>query len=378
MYHMRKRLGIVFLIIAALISGCGSVPQKTATETATDRMDPNAEGVALNAGGAVPSDEEATLNAGGAAPHGEGAASNAEETASNEEGTSAKSTFKDVTGTEISVDLPVEKVACLTEICVDALVELGLKPAAVTAGGLAPEPEFYGEEAASLGIIGGSFFEPNLEDISLAGPDLVIGLEGTHEGLREGLAGIAPLYIVQPKSMQESIEFLQHMGQLTGRVTEAEAAEKRLLDKFNYYKEHSPKDKTALVMYGSDVNFGIDTAGSLVGLVLAEVTQYPWPAPEADGGHQAGGMAYSLEKVLENDPDYIFVETFTFSPDSQPLSEQFKTNPLWSRLRAVKNGQVHEMRTSVWASGRGTRSLGIILDEAMSHMYPELYKKAVE
>ncbi|MCT1403017.1 ABC transporter substrate-binding protein [Paenibacillus sp. p3-SID867] len=348
---MRKRLGIVFLIIAALISGCSSVPQdppqETGTENATDRTDPNVEK-------ATPSAEEA---------------------ASNEEGKNSEATFKDVTGTEISVDLPVEKIACLTEICVDAL---GLKPAAVTAGGLAPEPEFYGEEAASLGQIGGSFFEPNLEDISLAGPDLVIGLEGTHEGLREGLAGIAPLYIVQPKSMQESIEFLQHMGQLTGRIAEAEAAEKRLLDKFNFYKEHSPKDKTALVMYGSDVNFGIDTAGSLVGSVLAEVTQYPWPAPEADGGHQAGGMAYSLEKVLENDPDYIFVETFTFSPDSQPLSEQFKTNPLWSRLSAVKNGQVHEMRTSVWASGRGTRSLGIILDEAMSILYPELYKKAVE
>lgn len=184
------------------------------------------------------------------------------------------------------------------EICVDALVELGLKPAAVTAGGLAPEPEFYGEEAASLGKIGGSFFEPNLEDISLAGPDLVIGLEGTHEGLREGLDGIAPLYIVQPRSMQESIEFLQHMGQLTGRIAEAEAAEKHLLDKFNYYKEHSPKDKTALVMYGSDVNFGIDTAGSLVGSMLAEVTQYPWPAPEADGGHQAGGWLTRWKRCL--------------------------------------------------------------------------------
>jgi len=368
---MRKRLGIVFLIIAALISGCSSVPQETGTETATDKTNPNAENATPKAGEATSNGESATTN-------GEAATPSAEEPASNEEGNSAEATFKDVTGTEISVALPVEKVACLTEICVDALVELGLKPAAVTAGGLAPEPEFYGEEAASLGQIGGSFFEPNLEDISLAGPDLVIGLEGTHEGLREGLAGIAPLYIVQPRSMQESIEFLQHMGQLTGRIAEAEAAEKRLLDKFNFYKEHSPKDKTALVMYGSDVNFGIDTAGSLVGSMLAEVTQYPWPAPEADGGHQAGGMAYSLEKVLENDPDYIFVETFTFSPDSQPLSEQFKTNPLWSRLRAVKNGQVHEMRTSVWASGRGTRSLGIILDEAMSHMYPELYKKAVE
>lgn len=178
--------------------------------------------------------------------------------------------------------------------------------------------------------------------------------------------------------MQESIEFLEHMGKLTGRTSEAEEAKKRFLDKFNYYKEHSPKDQSALAMYGSDVNFGIDTAGSLVGSMLAEVTDYPWPAPEADGGHQAGGMAYSLEKVLENDPDYLFVETFMFGPDAKPLSEQFKTNPLWSKLGSVQNDRVHEVRTSVWASGRGTRSLGIILDEAMSIMYPDVYEKAVE
>lgn len=336
----------MFLIFVIFIAGCSSGSQDKGRETQ-----------------AVP--ETTTEQPAGETTH------NKVEEASTE-------TFKDLTGTEISLDLPVEKVACLTEICVDALVELGLKPVAVTAGGLAPEPEFYGEEAANLGQIGGSFFEPNLEDISLAAPELIIGLEGTHEGLRDGLASIAPLYIVQPKNVQESIEFLEHMGKLTGRTSEAEEAKNRFLDKFNYYKEHSPKDQSALAMYGSDVNFGIDTAGSLVGSMLAEVTDYPWPAPEADGGHQAGGMAYSLEKVLENDPDHLFVETFMFGPDAKPLSEQFKTNPLWSKLSSVQHDRVHEVRTSVWASGRGTRSLGIILDEAMSFMYPDVYEKAVE
>lgn len=343
---MHKRLAAIFLILFIFITGCSSGSQDNGQETQ-----------------AAP---ETTTE------------QNAGETNQNTVEEAATETFKDITGTEISLKLPVEKVACLTEICVDALVELGLKPVAVTAGGLAPEPEFYGEEAANLGQIGGSFFEPNLEDISLAAPELIIGLEGTHEGLRDGLASMAPLYIVQPKSVQESIEFLEHMGKLTGRTSEAEEAKKRFLDKFNYYKEHSPKDQSALAMYGSDVNFGIDTAGSLVGSMLAEVTDYPWPAPEADGGHQAGGMAYSLEKVLENNPDYLFVETFMFGPDAKPLSEQFKTNPLWSKLGSVQNDQVHEVRTSVWASGRGTRSLGIILDEAMSIMYPDVYEKAVE
>lgn len=30
----------------------------------------------------------------------------------------------------------------------------------------------------------------------------------------------------------------------------------------------------------------------------------------------------------------------------------------------MRNGDVHEVDSEVWAKGRGTRSLGIVLDEA--------------
>lgn len=282
----------------------------------------------------------------------------------------------DVTGTRLELPDKVSRVACLTEICVDSLAELGLEPAAVTVGGISSLPEFFGNQAENFNKIGGSFLEPNLEDIAKAQPDLVIGLEGTHEGLRDGLREIAPLYITQPKTYQDSIAFLEMMGELTGRTTEADEAKKKLLDKLNFYITVSPKDKSALIMYGSDVNFGIDTEGSLVGSMITEITEYPWPAPVENGGHQAGGMTYSLEKVLETDPDWLFIETFSFGPDSQPLSEQFMANPLWAKLKAVREGQVQEVRTSIWASGRGTRSLGIILDEAMQTLYPDIDKEA--
>ena len=43
------------------------------------------------------------------------------------------------------------------------------------------------------------------------------------------------------------------------------------------------------MMFGSDVNFGIDTEGALTGGMLAEVTDYPWPVqPAEQGGHGPG------------------------------------------------------------------------------------------
>ena len=50
-------------------------------------------------------------------------------------------------------------------------------------------------------------------------------------------------------------------------------------------------------------------------------------------------------------------------------------NPLWGELKAVKNGEVHPVSFSLWSTGRGTRSLGLVLDEAMPLLYPDVFGK---
>ncbi|MUG65499.1 ABC transporter substrate-binding protein [Paenibacillus sp. 7541] len=347
-----KWIGAV-LIMLLLLAGCGQAGDEGANPAPTD---------AASSGETAPSDE---ASASGTDAEGDPSTPSPEE---------ANTTITDSTGASIELPGNVERVACLTEICVDSLAELGLEPVAVVPDSIAFQPEFFGDQASSFIQIGGGFMEPSLEDIAKSQPDVVIGLIGTHDMLRDGLGNIAPLYIVEVKTYEDSISFLEMMGTWTGRESEAAAAKDKFLDKMNDYKQQTPNNRSALIMYGADVNFGIDTAGSLVGSLLSELTPYPWPAPVEDGGHQAGGMAYSLEKVLETDPDHIFIETFSFGPDSQPLSEQFAANPIWSKLKAVKNNQFTEVRTAIWANGRGTRSLGIVMDEAMSTLYPDTFK----
>ena len=280
----------------------------------------------------------------------------------------------DSTGELLTFTSPPVRVACLTEICPDIMAELGLEPVAVN-DPLSSDPRFFGSKADGFRVIGGSFFEPSLEDIAAAEPDLVIGLGGVHDGLRDALRPIAPLYIVNPLTYEDSINYLKEVGAAMGRSAEAEEAAQRFLSKLEDYRARSPKDRTALVMYGSDVNFGIDTEGALTGGLLAQVTGYPWPKPSPDqGGHASGGMQFSLEGVLSVDPDVIFVQTIAF-PGFQPppLAEQLADNPLWGELRAVQNGEVHEVSFGLWSTGRGTRSLGLVLDEAMPLLYPSVF-----
>ena len=278
--------------------------------------------------------------------------------------------FTDATGVTVALPKAPERIACLTEICTDILYELGVEPVAVN-DPLAYEPEFFGKEAeARIPRIGGSFFEPSLEDLAVAQPDLVIGLAGVHESLRDALQSIAPLYIMDPLHYNDSIGYLQEVGRLLGKAAEAEAAAQKFLDKLAAAKANAPTTTTIVLLGGSDVNIAVETTGGVYGSLLTELANYPWPPPAETSEHGATFVPYALEEILKVDPDVIFVESFLFSPDAKPVSEQLADHPLWKELKAVQSQQVYETRVAVWAYGRGTRSLSVVIDEVLARVAP--------
>ncbi|XID93826.1 ABC transporter substrate-binding protein [Paenibacillaceae bacterium WGS1546] len=213
------------LILLLLLAGCGK---------ANEEGDPSSANQLPSAGAADNS----------------GSSPSADDSNGNTKVTTITAT--DSTGASLELPANVERVACLTEICVDSLAELGLEPVAVVPSSIAFEPEFYGERASSFVQIGGGFMEPSLEDIAKASPDVVVGLKGTHDMLRDGLQSIAPLYIAELKTYEDSIAFLEMLGEWTGQEEAAAAAKKKFLDKIDRYKQQSPNDRSALILYGAD------------------------------------------------------------------------------------------------------------------------------
>ncbi|WP_103511918.1 ABC transporter substrate-binding protein [Streptomyces sp. SM13] len=269
----------------------------------------------------------------------------------------AATRITDAKGVTVSLPKPPEKIVCLVALCDDILVELGMTPTATNSQVLA-HPEFLGEaKAAKVPVVPGGFLSPEVEAILSHRPDLVIGLEDTHGKLAPALKGATAFWPVQPGSWQDSVGYLRDLAALTGRTEQGEKAEKTFRTRLAE-AEKRKSDRTALIVYGSDENFGVATPETDVAAGLfPKISHYPWKSRGVDG-------SYSLEEILARDVDVLFVETLSFGAPDGRLSDKLAKNPLWSRIPAVKNGKVIEVDSEVWAKGRGTRSLGVVLDEA--------------
>ncbi|MGQ5228336.1 ABC transporter substrate-binding protein [Streptomyces sp. MN3] len=269
----------------------------------------------------------------------------------------ASTELTDTNGVTISLKKEPERIVCLFALCDDILTELGIVPAATNSALLA-HPDFLGEgKAKEVDIIPGGFIAPEVEAILSHKPDLVIGLGDTHGKLAPALKGATTFWAMQPETWQDSVGYLRDTAALTGRTAQGERAERAFRTKLAA-AEKAPSDKTALIIYGSDENFGVATPeGDVAASLFPKIADYPWKSRGVEG-------SYSLEEILAKDVDVLFVETLSFGDAEGKLSEKLAGNPLWSKIPAVKNGDVHEVNSEVWAKGRGTRSLGIVLDEA--------------
>ena len=276
---------------------------------------------------------------------------------------------EDATGEMVTLEAPAVRVVCLTGLCVDTMFVLGIKPVAAN-DLLHRDPAYWGPDENEIGPVSGSFFEPSLEDIAAANPDIVIGLGGVHDGLRAALESIAPLFIVNPIGVEGMLAHVVEIGILLGMEHEAEDAAAAFETRLEQYVAGVTTKRSVMVVYGSDVNIGADTVCTPAVDALAHAAAYP---EEFSGCDIHGPFpSFSVEQLLGIDPDVIFVQTYGFGPEPpEPVSEQLVDNVIWRELVAVQNGEVHEVDFFIWGTSRGINGTNFVLDEAMPKIYPE-------
>ncbi|AIQ48247.1 ABC transporter substrate-binding protein [Paenibacillus sp. FSL R7-0273] len=254
--------------------------------------------------------------------------------------TAAPDAFKTVTTVNGEIEIPAEPKRIVAEEYLGSLIALGTIP--VGAPGLTLENVYFKEALAGVADTG-TYGKMSPENIIALEPDLIIsGMADSYETLSQ----IAPTVIVPYGDLKNAHEELTYFGELLGKEQEAKdwladydtriAAAKAKVDaaipaeaSFSIL-EHAEKSTWA---YGD--NFG--RGGQAVYQALGRKP----PAAVAEEIMEKQWAEISTELLHSYAGDYLIVT------DNNLTADDFKKDPVWGSLPAVKNGQLY-----VWKEER--------------------------
>ncbi len=228
----------------------------------------------------------------------------------------------------------------------NALV-LGVKPLGSTYIDMLNEHTYLEGKVDGIKSLG--IFPPNLENILLVKPDLIIGWSAEKQ-LYPLLAKIAPTVLFdwqQSKSWRELFDF---ETQILGKQEAAQQAQE-------HYNQRVEKLKAALgdryenkeislvflapgVIFSEGKNSFPDSILQDVGLQRPKAQSITVPYTQ---------LYFSIEELEKADGDVMFVGTLSYN--TQKFLEELKQKPLWKHLRAVQQNHVYPINYLTWRGG---------------------------
>ncbi|KSU47880.1 iron citrate ABC transporter substrate-binding protein [Exiguobacterium indicum] len=250
-----------------------------------------------------------------------------------------------------------KKVVALEFSFVDALDELGITPVGIAQENKTDVSGLLGKDIEFTEV--GTRQQPNLEVISSLQPDLIIGDFNRHKGIYKQLQEIAPTIILKSRNAtyEENIDSFKTIAKAVGKT-------KQMDDRLALHEERlqaakkkvDPKDDRKVMV-------GVFRADSLT---AHGETSFDGELLEKIGIENAvtktaePTVTITLEQMVKWDPDVIFMA------EADPkLLKEWKDNPLWNQITAVKNGEVYEVNRDLWTRYRGLDAAEQIVDEAI-------------
>ena len=223
----------------------------------------------------------------------------------------------------------------------------------------------YPDDAASIPVVG-TYITPNLEAIVALKPDLVIA---TADGdKKEALAileklGI-PVYVINPKGIDEVIDTVTEIGGLVGKEEKAkEIADEMsrvVRDVEGRVKDLEPVSTLMVLDVEPVITVGTEA--------------FPHELIERAGGVNAAGSQkiryprISLEAVIVSAPEVIIIPTMSFESDTERASAFFTAYPT---IPAVLHERIHVIEADL-VTRPGPRIVMGLWDVA-AFLHPEAF-----
>ena len=259
-----------------------------------------------------------------------------------------------------------QRIVVLEFSFVDALAAVGITPVGV-ADDNKGEGALIPEIASKLGewTPVGARKQPSLEVVSSLNPDLIIADLKRHEAIVGELNGIAPTIVLRglQGTYEDNVASMSVIGEALGLSDQMEKriAEHRSTIEALAAKVPASESRTVLPAVVWADGFNAHASSSYTGELLEKIG-FKNAIQSAPGKPYA---TMTLENLIAIDPDVIFLMKYS----DVTIVDGWKSNPLWNVLKAVKNNQIHVVRTTLWAKFRGMIAAEIIAADAIKLLY---------
>ena len=214
----------------------------------------------------------------------------------------------------------------------------------------------------------GMAMNPDLETIKSLSPDYVLSPSSLESDLQPKYAsiGVKSLFL-NLKSVDGMYASIEGLGEKFDRKDEADEMLNEFKTFMDKYKDKN-KDKKSpkvLVLMGLPGSYIVATDNSYVGSLvkLAGGTNV-----YGDGGGEEF-LTANTEDMQTKDPDIILRAAHALPDEVKEMfAEEFETNDVWKHFRAVQNGKVYDLDSSLF-----NMSANFSYSDALEALQPLLY-----
>lgn len=281
-------------------------------------------------------------------------------------------TIKDDSGRTVTLEKKPEKIAAISGTILGPLYAVGGESIAKTdTKGGAPTPE-GSKDLPAIGHVANI----DVEKLVQLQPDLVLAQCGIHDKYKEVFEqNNIPYIMLEMKSYDDVVDKLQVLGDIVQNQDKSEELIKTLKTKVEYITKKLPKEqKKVAILYVTSKDVSLKLNSSIAGNACEILNIKNIAEGEKPTKMGSDSTPFSMEKIVEQDPDMILVTTMVSSDEKakETIKRELEGNPAWSGLKAVKEGKIKYLPQKYFLYNPGEKFYESIEYMAKA-VYPEVY-----
>ncbi len=201
----------------------------------------------------------------------------------------------------------------------------------------------------------GHTYRVNPEILISLKPDLVIGLNGLHNGLEQVLKeNSIPFVLLTLSSYEDVRKAVMIMADMSGNHSSGVEVLQKMDKSMEETVNRIPKDHfTFAVIHGTGKSISVERPGSIA-CDTALRLGFKNAFPEIQGDKMNTTAPFSMEALVKADPDIIFLTTMvTPGREQEVFQASLVSHPAWESLKAVKTGRVYYLPQQLFLTSPG-------------------------